>query len=570
VVVALGPGVRNLQAGGSSCGPRPSAPSLPLAGQPLPGQPLLAAAARHQRGGQPIAAWRWRRPQPAAAPGPPDPALLLHAAHAGWAGGGLQWRGGLLRVRCGAGQPVPAGAAGGPRGGGAGAVQRDSLRGVRGEGQAAGLPPWRVPGLRAAAAPLPLLGGEEGGREGAVQASAACLHSSPGASCAAGPARRPEGPQPPGSPHAREPHVWRSKRPGRAGRSRQRVAAGTRRVLASCEHTASCELSERAAAARHPALQATAKIRAGETVLVTAAAGGTGQFAVQLAKLAGCRVVAVCGSEAKAAAARRLGADEVVEYRREALGVGRRSSCRMAVVCVRVCVCVCGVGGVAASRQACWPTPDGVCAGAGLCWGLRARPRAWAGSIPVRLVDGARVLLLPPTLCPLRPQEAVARLCPAGVDVVYEGVGGAVQAALLPHLAPGGRLLQVRGQQGPAVCRLPAADEPRGTGAARPQRLAGVLPGAKFPQGPAGCARCACRRCRGSIRRCLEPRRLSGWPAICRWATSRSTPTQVAAQGRCLRCRRLSGSSGPARSRAQPTQTCSGAGRSCRARRGGG
>jgi NADPH:quinone reductase-like Zn-dependent oxidoreductase len=71
----------------------------------------------------------------------------------------------------------------------------------------------------------------------------------------------------------------------------------------------------------HPP-QATAKVQAGETVLVTAAAGGTGQFAVQLAKLAGCRVVAVCGSEAKAAAARQLGADEVIDYRREDLGVG--------------------------------------------------------------------------------------------------------------------------------------------------------------------------------------------------------------------------------------------------------
>jgi NADPH:quinone reductase-like Zn-dependent oxidoreductase len=35
---------------------------------------------------------------------------------------------------------------------------------------------------------------------------------------------------------------------------------------------------------------------------------------------------------------------------------------------------------------------------------------------------------------------------PAGVDVVYEGVGGALRAAILPHLAPNGRLLQVRGK----------------------------------------------------------------------------------------------------------------------------
>jgi NADPH:quinone reductase-like Zn-dependent oxidoreductase len=53
----------------------------------------------------------------------------------------------------------------------------------------------------------------------------------------------------------------------------------------------------------------------GETVLVTAAAGGTGQFAVQLAKLAGNTVVATCGDEAKAALLARLGVDRVINYR---------------------------------------------------------------------------------------------------------------------------------------------------------------------------------------------------------------------------------------------------------------
>jgi NADPH:quinone reductase-like Zn-dependent oxidoreductase len=51
------------------------------------------------------------------------------------------------------------------------------------------------------------------------------------------------------------------------------------------------------------------------TVLVTAAAGGTGQFAVQLAKLAGCRVVATCGGDEKAALLQGLGADRVINYR---------------------------------------------------------------------------------------------------------------------------------------------------------------------------------------------------------------------------------------------------------------
>jgi NADPH-dependent curcumin reductase CurA len=49
---------------------------------------------------------------------------------------------------------------------------------------------------------------------------------------------------------------------------------------------------------------------------------------------------------------------------------------------------------------------------------------------------------------PKQPQDvgaALARECPRGVDVMYEGVGGGLRAALLPHLAPGGRLLQVCG-----------------------------------------------------------------------------------------------------------------------------
>ncbi len=57
----------------------------------------------------------------------------------------------------------------------------------------------------------------------------------------------------------------------------------------------------------------------GETVLVTAAAGGTGQFAVQLAKLAGNHVIGTCGSADKADLLRALGCDRVVNYREESL-----------------------------------------------------------------------------------------------------------------------------------------------------------------------------------------------------------------------------------------------------------
>ena len=58
-------------------------------------------------------------------------------------------------------------------------------------------------------------------------------------------------------------------------------------------------------------------MRSNETVLVTAAAGGTGQFAVQLAKLAGNKVVATCGSADKAQLLTGLGCDRVINYTEE-------------------------------------------------------------------------------------------------------------------------------------------------------------------------------------------------------------------------------------------------------------
>lgn len=61
------------------------------------------------------------------------------------------------------------------------------------------------------------------------------------------------------------------------------------------------------------ALHRRAGLRRGETVLVTAAAGGVGTATVQLAVAAGARVVGVVGSEAKAAVARDAGAHVVVD-----------------------------------------------------------------------------------------------------------------------------------------------------------------------------------------------------------------------------------------------------------------
>jgi NADPH:quinone reductase len=57
-----------------------------------------------------------------------------------------------------------------------------------------------------------------------------------------------------------------------------------------------------------------ARLGAGETVLVTGAAGGVGLACVELAHLSGARVIAAVGAAAKAAIVRTYGADDVIDY----------------------------------------------------------------------------------------------------------------------------------------------------------------------------------------------------------------------------------------------------------------
>ncbi|KAL5855604.1 hypothetical protein ACOSQ4_005406 [Xanthoceras sorbifolium] len=65
------------------------------------------------------------------------------------------------------------------------------------------------------------------------------------------------------------------------------------------------------------ALEKAGQMTSGKSVLVTAAAGGTGQFAVQLAKLAGNTVVATCGGQQKAQLLKQLGVDRTIDYKAE-------------------------------------------------------------------------------------------------------------------------------------------------------------------------------------------------------------------------------------------------------------
>ncbi len=62
-----------------------------------------------------------------------------------------------------------------------------------------------------------------------------------------------------------------------------------------------------------------AGMREGRTVLVHAGAGGVGHVAIQLAKIAGARVITTVGTEEKADFARSLGADAVINYKEQDL-----------------------------------------------------------------------------------------------------------------------------------------------------------------------------------------------------------------------------------------------------------
>jgi len=69
-----------------------------------------------------------------------------------------------------------------------------------------------------------------------------------------------------------------------------------------------------------------ARIEPGETIVVEAAAGGTGTLSVQLAKRAGARVIGLASSEEKRELVRSLGADACVDSRAEDLGAAIREA----------------------------------------------------------------------------------------------------------------------------------------------------------------------------------------------------------------------------------------------------
>jgi NADPH2:quinone reductase len=76
----------------------------------------------------------------------------------------------------------------------------------------------------------------------------------------------------------------------------------------------------------HALVHKCARLQEGETVVVEAAAGGTGTLAVQLGKRAGAKVIGLASSSEKRELVERLGADATVDSRSEELGAAIREA----------------------------------------------------------------------------------------------------------------------------------------------------------------------------------------------------------------------------------------------------
>jgi NADPH:quinone reductase-like Zn-dependent oxidoreductase len=75
-----------------------------------------------------------------------------------------------------------------------------------------------------------------------------------------------------------------------------------------------------------------ARLEPGESILVHAGGSGIGSIAIRIAKSLGCMVITTVGSADKAAKAKELGADHVIDYREERFeGVVRRLTARKGV-----------------------------------------------------------------------------------------------------------------------------------------------------------------------------------------------------------------------------------------------
>ena len=83
------------------------------------------------------------------------------------------------------------------------------------------------------------------------------------------------------------------------------------------DHQTAAAMTMRGLSAAYWLLKTNPWMKAGDTILIHAAAGGVGLIAVQWAKLLGLRVIGTVSSLAKAEIARAHGCDEIIFYRQE-------------------------------------------------------------------------------------------------------------------------------------------------------------------------------------------------------------------------------------------------------------
>ena len=103
------------------------------------------------------------------------------------------------------------------------------------------------------------------------------------------------------------------------------------------------------------------KVEAGQTVVVSAAAGATGSLAAQIAKIRGCRVVGICGSAEKARwLVDELGLDGAIDHRVENVPARLKELCPD-----RIDVYFDNVGGRSSTPcSIAWPCTPGSCCAA--------------------------------------------------------------------------------------------------------------------------------------------------------------------------------------------------------------
>lgn len=186
------------------------------------------------------------------------------------------------------------------------------------------------------------------------------------------------------------------------------------------------------------ALHERGRLQPGESVLIHAAAGGVGSAALQLARAAGARVIATCGSDEKATFCRELGAEVVIDYTREDFAARVLEESDGAGVDVVFDT----VGGEVAERSWRCIARNGRHLMVGFSGGIEKED---VGIAPRPILFG-NFALLGVLLAYTRDPEAVKRA--TGFNLVPKAVGDQIQESLL-RLLEDGRIRPVVGRQVP-------------------------------------------------------------------------------------------------------------------------